>query len=44
MAIGTFGGTLEDIPAVDLGAVAINAAIQWYGLRPDEIEVIVLLG
>jgi len=26
-AIGTFGGTLKDIPAVELGAAAINAAL-----------------
>jgi acetyl-CoA acetyltransferase len=27
-AIGTFGGTLKDIPAVELGATAIGAALQ----------------
>jgi acetyl-CoA C-acetyltransferase len=30
-AIGTFGGTLKDIPAVELGATAINAALQRSG-------------
>jgi acetyl-CoA C-acetyltransferase len=32
-AIGTFGGTLKDIPAVELGATAIRAALQRSGLR-----------
>jgi acetyl-CoA C-acetyltransferase len=37
-AIGAFGGTLKDMPAPDLGAVAIRAAVERAGLRPDEIE------
>jgi acetyl-CoA C-acetyltransferase len=41
-AIGTFGGTLKDIPAVDLGAAAINAALQRSNLRPDEIGTVVM--
>jgi acetyl-CoA C-acetyltransferase len=40
--IGTFGGTLKDIPAVDLGAVAINAAVRRSGLLPDEINTVVM--
>jgi acetyl-CoA C-acetyltransferase len=27
-AIGTFGGTLKDVPAVELGATAISGALQ----------------
>jgi acetyl-CoA C-acetyltransferase len=41
-AIGTFGGALKDIPAVDLGATAISAALQRSGLRPDEIGTVVM--
>ncbi|QIG91460.1 thiolase family protein [Bradyrhizobium sp. 6(2017)] len=41
-AIGTFGGTLRDIPAVELGAAAINAALQRSMLRPDEIGTVVM--
>jgi len=41
-AIGTFGGTLKDIPAVELGAAAINAALQRSNLRPDEIGTVVM--
>jgi acetyl-CoA C-acetyltransferase len=41
-AIGTFGGTLKDIPAVELGAAAINAALQRSMLRPDEIGTVVM--
>jgi acetyl-CoA C-acetyltransferase len=41
-AIGTFGGTLKDIPAVDLGAVAIRAALQRSGLSAEEIGTVVM--
>ena len=37
-AIGAFGGTLKDVTAPDLGAVAIRAAVERAGLRADEIE------
>src|SRR5271163_3966891 len=37
-AIGTFGGSLKDIAAPDLGAIAIKAAVARAGLRPEEIE------
>jgi acetyl-CoA C-acetyltransferase len=37
-AIGAFGGALKDVPAPDLGAVAIRAAVERAGLKPDEIE------
>ena len=41
-AIGTFGGTLKDVPAVELGATAINGALQRSGLRPEEIGTVVM--
>jgi acetyl-CoA C-acetyltransferase len=41
-AIGTFGGSLKDVPAPDLGAVAIGAAVARAGIRPDEIETVVM--
>jgi acetyl-CoA C-acetyltransferase len=41
-AIGTFGGSLKDVPAAELGATAINAALQRSGLRPDEIGTVVM--
>jgi acetyl-CoA C-acetyltransferase len=41
-AIGTFGGTLKEIPAPNLGAVAIGAALARAKLRPDEVETVVM--
>jgi acetyl-CoA C-acetyltransferase len=41
-AIGTFGGTLKDVPVPSLGAVAIKAAVTRAGLRADEIETVAM--
>jgi acetyl-CoA C-acetyltransferase len=41
-AIGTFGGSLKEMPAPDLGAVAIGAAVERAGLKPDEIGTVVM--
>jgi acetyl-CoA C-acetyltransferase len=41
-AIGTFGGSLKDVPAPDLGAAAIGAAVARAGLRPDEVETVAM--
>ena len=41
-AIGTFGGTLKDVPAPNLGAVAIKAASRAPGSVPDEVETVVM--
>jgi acetyl-CoA C-acetyltransferase len=41
-AIGTFGGSLKDVPAPTLGAVAIGAAVARADIRPDEVETVVM--
>jgi acetyl-CoA C-acetyltransferase len=41
-AIGTFGGSLKDVPAPTLGSVAIGAAVARAKLRPDEVETVVM--
>jgi len=40
--IGTFGGSLKDLPAPALGAVAIGAAVNRAGLHPAEVETVVM--
>lgn len=37
-AIGTFGGSLKEVAAPDLGAAAIKAALERAGVKPDEID------
>src|SRR6266850_426335 len=41
--IGTFGGSLKDVPAPNLGAVAIGAAVARAKLRPDEVETVIMV-
>ena len=41
-AIGTFGGSLKDVPAPNLGAIAIGAAVARAKLRADEVETVVM--
>jgi acetyl-CoA C-acetyltransferase len=41
-AIGTFGGSLKDVPAPNLGAVSISAAVVRAKLHPDEVEAVVI--
>ena len=36
--IGSFGGTLRDIPATKLGAIAIKAAVERAGIKPADVK------
>ncbi len=36
--IGSFGGTLKDFSATQLGAIAIKAAVERAGLQPNQID------
>ncbi|HHY13708.1 MAG TPA: acetyl-CoA C-acetyltransferase [Thermoanaerobacterales bacterium] len=37
-AIGTFGGTLKDVPAVELGAIAIKEALNRAKVEPEAVD------
>ena len=41
-AVGKFGGSLKDFEASDLGAIAIKAAIERAGLKPEDIDEVVM--
>ena len=41
-AIGTYGGTLKDMPAVDLGAAVVRATLDRAKLRPGEVGTVVM--
>ena len=41
-AIGTYGGALKDIAAVDLGAVAVRATLERAKLSPGDIDTVVM--
>jgi acetyl-CoA C-acetyltransferase len=41
-AVGTFGGALRDIPAVELGKIAVQEAIKRAGIKPEQVEEVIL--
>ncbi|NMD42211.1 MAG: acetyl-CoA C-acetyltransferase [Firmicutes bacterium] len=41
-AVGTFGGSLRDVPAVELGRIVIKAALDRAGLDPGEVEEVLM--
>jgi acetyl-CoA C-acetyltransferase len=40
--VGTYGGSLAEVPAVDLGCYAVVAALQRAGLRPEQVEDVLI--
>jgi acetyl-CoA C-acetyltransferase len=43
-AIGAFGGSLKDVPVVELGALVINEALKRAGLRPESGDELLSYG
>jgi len=41
-AIGSYGGTIKDIPAVKLGAEVIKEAVKRSGISPESIDEVIL--
>jgi len=40
--MGSFGGLLKDIPATKLGAIAIKAAVERAGIKPEEVNEVLM--
>lgn len=40
--IGTFGGSLKDVSAVDLGSLVIKNAIERAGLKPEQVDEVIM--
>ncbi len=41
-AIGRFGGAFKDTPASDLAAVVIKAAVERAGIKPEQVDQVIL--
>jgi acetyl-CoA C-acetyltransferase len=41
-AVGTFGGTLRDMPAIELGKIAVQEALQRARIKPEQVEEVIL--
>lgn len=40
--IGSFGGSLKELTAPELGAIAINAALENAGIKPEEVDELLM--
>ncbi len=41
-AIGSYGGSLKNVPAKELGAIAIKGAIEQAGIKPEDVEEVIM--
>ena len=41
-AVGTFGGTLREVPAVELGRVAVGEALRRARIQPEQVDEVIL--
>jgi len=41
-AVGTFGGALRDVPAVELGKIVVGEALKRAKIKPDLVEEVIL--
>ena len=40
--MGSFGGTLKDVPTRKLGAIAIKAAVERAGIKPEMVDEVIM--
>src|SRR4051794_28501340 len=40
--IGSFGGALKDVPATQLGSIAIRAAVKRAGIMPEQVDEVLM--
>lgn len=41
-ALGSFGGGLKDVPAVELGALVIKEAVKRAGIKPEDVQEVIM--
>ena len=41
-ALGSFGGSLKDVPAAELGAIVIKEAVKRAGIKPEMVEEVLM--
>lgn len=40
--IGSYGGTLKDVSAVELGALVVKSAIERAGIKPEQVDEVIM--
>lgn len=42
LPVGSFGGSLKDITAIDMGAMVVKEAVKRAGIRPDVVDEVII--
>lgn len=40
--VGSYGGSLKDIPAIDLGAMVVKEAVKRAGIQPSDVDEVIV--
>lgn len=40
--VGSYGGSLKDVPAIDLGAMVVKEAVRRANVRPDQVDEVIV--
>lgn len=41
-AVGSYGGSLKDMPAIDLGAIVVKEAVKRAGISPEDVDELII--
>ncbi|MGN0184545.1 MAG: thiolase family protein [Aristaeellaceae bacterium] len=42
LPVGSFGGSLKDVSAIDMGAMVVKEAVRRAGIRPEEVDEVIV--
>ncbi|MGN0292642.1 MAG: thiolase family protein [Lachnospiraceae bacterium] len=42
LPVGSFGGSLKDIPAIDMGAMVVKEAVKRAGIQPADVDEVIV--
>lgn len=42
LPVGSYGGSLKDIPAIDLGAMVVKEAVKRAGIQPSDVNEVIV--
>lgn len=42
LPVGSYGGSLKDIPAIDMGAMVVKEAVNRAGIKPEDVDEVIV--
>ena len=42
LPVGSYGGSLKDISAIDMGAMVVKEAVKRAGIRPEDVDEVII--